>query len=145
MMLPSSPEVDWKPPARPIVAPTRLNFGNDNGLSGDELLQLLRPSGSSTSTSITTTTIVPPQPLPAVITALAAESRHEVVALVGNKTLSVNWNNWNRMRDESAADIDTPSLVISFLGKSSHCQTEQHCRVSFLCCVFTPPPPPPPP
>lgn len=57
---------------------------------------------------------------------IATEMRHEIVALTpGDRSLVMNWGNWNRFREESdrllrsttgRSALDEPTLVISFLG-----------------------------
>lgn len=57
---------------------------------------------------------------------IATEQRHEIVALTpGDRSLVMNWGNWNRFREESdklhrsttgRSALDEPTLVISFLG-----------------------------
>ena len=83
-------------------------------VSGEAFLSsLLRPLSDSHSGEGSSASAVP---VASALQALRTESRHEVVALLPpSRSLTMNWTNWHRLRDE-AGSVEDPTLVISILG-----------------------------
>lgn len=97
-----------------VAAPASSEGGaaSADGVSGDALARAIRnaPGTSGTTPAGGGATGAD------IRAAIARESQHEVVALMGRE-LTVNWSNFNRYR--AGADAGAPTMVVSFLGDTS--------------------------